>query len=189
MPTVMSAIVYSSSDDASSDGRISDWNDQFEENRNLLDESGEEHFEENQVVQTIARPKKQMAAVDPPMAVEFLSSQKKVKDGRSSYLAIFEGEVFHSCSVSVNEEFEGIARQIRLYNGVQLKIDGGVTAALLTDASSKSKKSSDSEHLSPIWNNSYKDAEQVPELLSHILTCINDGLEEVHAHLASRPRR
>uniref|UniRef100_A0A915CXW7 Uncharacterized protein n=1 Tax=Ditylenchus dipsaci TaxID=166011 RepID=A0A915CXW7_9BILA len=25
--------------------------------------------------------------------------------------------------------------------------------------------------LSPIWNNSSKDAEQVPELLSHILTC------------------
>uniref|UniRef100_A0A915DY81 Uncharacterized protein n=1 Tax=Ditylenchus dipsaci TaxID=166011 RepID=A0A915DY81_9BILA len=65
MPTVMSAIVYSSSDDASSDGGISDWNDQLEENRNLLDESGEEQSEENQVVQTIGHPKKQMAAVDP----------------------------------------------------------------------------------------------------------------------------
>uniref|UniRef100_A0A915CNQ8 FLYWCH-type domain-containing protein n=1 Tax=Ditylenchus dipsaci TaxID=166011 RepID=A0A915CNQ8_9BILA len=98
MPTVMSAIVYSSSDDASSDGGISDWNDQLEENRNLLDESGEEQSEENQVVQTIGRPKKQMAAVDPPMAVELLSSQKKMKDGRSSYLAILEGEVFQRYS-------------------------------------------------------------------------------------------
>uniref|UniRef100_A0A915DM18 Transposase n=1 Tax=Ditylenchus dipsaci TaxID=166011 RepID=A0A915DM18_9BILA len=102
MPTVMSAIVYSSSDDASSDGGISDWNDQLEENRNLLDESGEEQSEENQVVQTIGHPKKQMAAVDPPMAVELLSSQKKMKDGRSSYLAFLKAK----CSSGTVEQMQ-----------------------------------------------------------------------------------
>uniref|UniRef100_A0A915DWT9 FLYWCH-type domain-containing protein n=1 Tax=Ditylenchus dipsaci TaxID=166011 RepID=A0A915DWT9_9BILA len=76
----MSANNYSNPDEASSDGGISDWTDEAEEFRNLLDEFEEEQEEEYEIGGKVGRPNKRKATVDPPMPVELLSSQKKRKD-------------------------------------------------------------------------------------------------------------